>query len=306
MPSRPLFTVVIPTFNRRELIKQCLASVWRQNFSDYEVIVIDDGSTDGTWEYLQTERDRVTSIRQANGGPGKARNLGAKHAQGDYLAFLDSDDLWFDWTLQTFAKILSEHPELSSLCGRLKPFSSFGDHGRVATSDIDFHHFENYLEAAGQGCYAGAGMVAVKTSSFRKANGFCTTIHNSEDHDLMLRLGDDPGFAAIKLPFTVHRRVQSDSLAENPKHLFLGIMHLIRQEQSGAYPGGTGMARNRRYIISQHARSMSNQLLTAGQAKAAWRVYRSTLAWQLRLKRYKYSLAFPLKFLWKAVRSLAC
>src|SRR6266849_1500345 len=97
------FSIVIPTYNRAQLLAHALESVWRQRFRDYEVIVVDDGSNDETQAYLHGLNNKVRVIRQENRGPGAARNIGAHQAHGDYVAFLDSDDLWFPWTLDVFA-----------------------------------------------------------------------------------------------------------------------------------------------------------------------------------------------------------
>src|SRR5262245_53825606 len=101
MGQRPQFSVIIPTHNRLCLLQRALGSVRNQTFRDYEVIVVDDGSSDGTWNYLGSLVPFIKALRQENRGPGPARNLGATHATGSYLAFLDSDDLWFPWTLAT-------------------------------------------------------------------------------------------------------------------------------------------------------------------------------------------------------------
>ena len=103
-----LFSVVIPTYNRAQLLRGTLESVWRQHFADFETIVVDDGSTDQTQEYLCTLGDKVQVIRQENCGPGAARNAGARAARGDYVALLDSDDLWFPWTLNVFANAIEQ------------------------------------------------------------------------------------------------------------------------------------------------------------------------------------------------------
>src|SRR5271170_8041344 len=96
------FSAIIPTYNRRELLQRTLQSVLSQDQVEPEIIVVDDGSTDGTMEMLGTFAPRVQTLRQTNRGPGAARNLGMTHASGDYIAFLDSDDLWFPWTLKTY------------------------------------------------------------------------------------------------------------------------------------------------------------------------------------------------------------
>src|SRR5262245_47305484 len=90
----PLFSVVIPSFNRVALLATTLKSVFAQRFTDFEIIVVDDGSTDATMDYLESLEHRVKVFGQQNQGPGAARNRGARHSGGAYLAFLDSDDLW--------------------------------------------------------------------------------------------------------------------------------------------------------------------------------------------------------------------
>lgn len=90
----PRVSVIIPTYNRAHYIAETIHSVFEQNFNDYEVIVIDDGSTDNTEEVIKPYLDKITFIRKENGGPASARNEGIKIAEGEYIAFLDSDDLW--------------------------------------------------------------------------------------------------------------------------------------------------------------------------------------------------------------------
>ena len=107
--SEPLFSVVVPTFNRRELLTAALDSIRDQTFTRFEVIVVDDGSSDGTAEYLKSLGDRIQLLTQRNLGPGAARNRGLERARGRYVAFLDSDDLWFPWTLETYAALAADH-----------------------------------------------------------------------------------------------------------------------------------------------------------------------------------------------------
>src|SRR5687767_8482749 len=99
----PFFSTIIPVHNRAALVAEALDSVLKQEFTDQEIIVVDDGSTDDTPEVLASYGTDVTVIRKTkNEGPGSARNLGVEHASGDYIAFLDSDDIWFPWTLSTY------------------------------------------------------------------------------------------------------------------------------------------------------------------------------------------------------------
>src|ERR1051325_1747163 len=118
----PTFSVIIPTYNRSSYLKVTLESVWRQTLTDYEIIIVDDGSTDDTSAYLSQIGERVTVIRQLNRGPGIARNRGAESARGEYLAFLDSDDLWFPWTLETVAQLITSHDRPALIAARLVLF----------------------------------------------------------------------------------------------------------------------------------------------------------------------------------------
>ena len=113
-----LFSVVIPTYNRLPLLKEALDSVWRQTLTNYEVIVVDDGSTDGTARFARSMGQSIKLLEQTNRGPGAARNLAVQHAQGDYVAFLDSDDLWFSWTLAVFAKLIEDYRRPSLLAAQ--------------------------------------------------------------------------------------------------------------------------------------------------------------------------------------------
>lgn len=90
----PKVSIIIPAYNAANYIEETLESVFKQTFTDYETIVVDDGSTDGTLKLLQSYADKVTFLSKSNGGPASARNLGIRHARGELIAFLDSDDLW--------------------------------------------------------------------------------------------------------------------------------------------------------------------------------------------------------------------
>jgi len=99
----PCVTVVMPTYNRAALLPRTVDAVLAQGFGDFELLVVDDGSTDGTAELLAQRyghEPRLRVLRQANGGVSAARNRGLAEARGEFIAFLDSDDLWLPWKLQ--------------------------------------------------------------------------------------------------------------------------------------------------------------------------------------------------------------
>ncbi|MGB3638416.1 MAG: glycosyltransferase family 2 protein [Rivularia sp. (in: cyanobacteria)] len=106
----PQVTVVIPTYNRAHLVKDAVESVLNQTYQNFELIVIDDGSTDNTREVLAFYKDKLTYIYQENQGRSAARNHGIKLAQGEYIAFLDSDDVWFPDKLERQVPVLESAP----------------------------------------------------------------------------------------------------------------------------------------------------------------------------------------------------
>jgi glycosyltransferase involved in cell wall biosynthesis len=107
----PFFSVVIPAYNVQDYIKQTLDSVFNQTYTDFELIVVNDGSTDNTLEVLQGISDpRLRIINQDNGGECRARNRGMAEAYGGYLAFLDADDIWLPYHLQIAHKFFTQHP----------------------------------------------------------------------------------------------------------------------------------------------------------------------------------------------------
>jgi len=115
MSKQIFFSVIIPAYNAERYISETLRSVTRQTYQHFEVIVVDDGSTDKTREIvqqhaLQDSRLTLISCPQRSGGPAYPRNLGLEASRGDYVALLDSDDLWFAQKLENDAKFLSQTP----------------------------------------------------------------------------------------------------------------------------------------------------------------------------------------------------
>ena len=94
MKQKPQISVIIPTYNRGWILKEAVDSVLSQHYTDFELIVVDDGSTDNTLALLQTYKGRLKILQQENLGVSAARNLGIENSCGQYIAFLDSDDLW--------------------------------------------------------------------------------------------------------------------------------------------------------------------------------------------------------------------
>lgn len=120
---RPKFSIVITTYNRSDLLVRALKSLLAQNFSDWEGIIIDDGSTDDTAEVVQTFVEKNSNLhyfKQKNRGEAGAKNRGISLSCGEYISFLDSDDEYAPEHLESRNKILSEHPDIQLLHGGAK------------------------------------------------------------------------------------------------------------------------------------------------------------------------------------------
>lgn len=106
-----MISVVIPLYNKEASIKQSLMSVLSQSYQDFEVVIVDDGSTDGSVAKVEEIQDsRIRLIRQENGGPSKARNIGVKNAKGEWILFIDADDEMLPDAISNFAKYIEKIP----------------------------------------------------------------------------------------------------------------------------------------------------------------------------------------------------
>lgn len=288
------YSVIIPTHNRRAHLLACLDSVSSQRRQPDETIVVDDGSTDGTLEALAGVAG-ITVIRQPNAGPGAARNRGAARASGDYLVFLDSDDLWFPWTLEVFATLVERHGKPALLFARFEDFS--GEFSPPKEEGAEGRGFPTFLAAAAYPFVAGAGMMVVDRRAFLAAGGFAEDRLNAEDHDLALRLGAGRGFVQTLRPVTIAHRIHAGNEMGNFSKTYRGIARLIERERTGQYPGGDDAKDARRTVIARHVRPTVLQAIQVGELRAAWQLYRRTLTWNARAGRAGFLVASPLLML---------
>ncbi len=214
----PKVSVVIPTYNRAEKVCKAVASVLGQSFTNLEVIVVDDGSSDGTHEKLrQAFGDRIRYYFQSNQGVSVARNRGIDEARGDYVAFLDSDDLWEKDKLEWQLKALDQ---FNSRCGACYTDVSFFNHSETRTM---FQLAEdNYRHTGEMGVNSealrllvkpgGAGMVVCLSSllarrdAVKELGGFDTLLLYSQDSEFMFRLAMSTGFCYVTRPLVLFDR----------------------------------------------------------------------------------------------------
>ncbi len=124
MISHPLVSVIIPAYNCDRYLAEAVESILNQTYTSFEVIIIDDGSTDKTAEVAKSFGSKVTYCYQNNGGSATARNHGIELAQGSFLAFLDADDLWVEDKLAVQLEAFKNDPELHLVFGQVQQFYS--------------------------------------------------------------------------------------------------------------------------------------------------------------------------------------
>ncbi len=337
-----LFSIIIPTHNRLKSLIDALESLFQQTVEDYEVIVVDDGSTDATAEEVEriiadgglrmAERrvapeDRRSQIgdrgqqgsldsrlstldacpaspvlriiRQKNAGPGAARNLGAREARGEYLAFLDSDDLWFPWTLEVYKQVIEQEKSPGFVAGCPFVFETTNQLQPVDQQPLQLKTYSDYLASGDERRWWGVSSFVVKKSLFEQVGGFASEFVNGEDADFVMKCGTEPGFVQVVCPLTFGYRKHEANITKTFEKNLAGARLQIRNEKSGVYPGGKSRARERWHILSRQIRPVAVAALENRRPDAAWEIYKATFWWHLALQKWKFLIGLPLAILLK-------
>ena len=274
------------------MLKEALESIWNQTFSDYEILVVDDGSSDGTWDFLQSVNNRIKLCRQENSGPGAARNLGARKSEGRYLVFLDSDDKLLPWALDTYSSVISAHNSPAFIAAKPVFDSTQQVSAQSTVSGIRCQYFNDYLSSYDEWRWWGVSSFIIRKSAFQRIGGFIEKNLNAEDADLALRLGVEKGFVQMLSPKTFFYRKHEESRVGMLDSTIQGARNLVRAEKNHAYPGGVELSKQRRAIITRHVRPVVLSCLNHGRIQEAMRLYRATLQWNISLSRYRFLIGF--------------
>jgi glycosyltransferase involved in cell wall biosynthesis len=206
----PLVSVIIPTHNRAELVRQAVQSVVNQTYRKIEIIVVDDGSTDDTREVLGTYGGRIKYIYQERSERSKARNEGFRHSRGDYIAFLDSDDLWLPMKIEKQVQILNDKRDV----GVVYTDVQFIDrHGNPHNGEFVWDTSQRevlYEDLMTHNVITGTtSSVMVRRTCLDKVGLFDESMNTCEDLDLYRRIARYHNFYKIDLPlvkFRIHDR----------------------------------------------------------------------------------------------------
>lgn len=194
MTKPPVVSVIMPAYNASYYIQQAIESVTAQTCSDWELIIVDDGSTDGTASIIANnvkQDSRIRSFYQENGRQGKARNLGIAHAEGEYIAFLDADDLWMPEKLETqLQEIVEKNVDLVFSDSWFFLESNVSDRSRRVNTPNQYFKGEEALKLLLEGNQIPTLTVLARKEKIHLGGGFSEklSIQNAEDYHLWLKL----------------------------------------------------------------------------------------------------------------------
>lgn len=200
----PLISVIIPAYNAERTILETIESVQQQTFSDFELIVINDGSTDRTLERLDTVEDpRLQIFSYSNGGLPVARNRGISHATGEFIAFLDADDLWTPDKLELQLAALQHRPE----AGVAYSWTYFmDDQGKsFHVGEPIFFEGNVYAKLLVSNFIASGSNPLIRRQAIESVGEFDSTLRAAEDWDYWLRLAPRWPFVIVPKPQIFYR-----------------------------------------------------------------------------------------------------
>lgn len=232
MENNILVSVIIPTYNRKDIVLEAIKSVLNQTVKNFEVIVVDDGSTDGTKEYLESLNLPIKIISKKNGGVASARNEGIKFAQRKYVAFLDSDDSWLPDKLSVQVAYLEVHPEIPlvytdeyiEVNGEVLPKTRFQ---RADVGDDIKNNF--LLSGFVQRTPIHTSAVMVRKSVLEEVGYFNETLKIHEDSELWNRISMKYKFGYIDIPLATFR------YKDGVDHLMKGFHEEPSKEEGRKY-----------------------------------------------------------------------
>lgn len=222
-----LISVIIPVYNGEKTIQQTLESVFNQTFTDFELIIIDDGSQDSTLEVINGIRDpRLKVFSYPNAGVSESRNRGLELATGEYIAFLDADDLWTPDKLEAQLKALQENPKAavayswSDWIDESSQFLRAGGHITVNGNAYAKLLLRDFVESGSN--------PLIRRQALAEVGGFDRSVTPAEDWDMWLRLAARYEFVAVPLPQILYR-VSPNSGSFDIWKMEAGSLRIIEQ-----------------------------------------------------------------------------
>lgn len=212
MSRTPLISVIIPTYNRAAFLREAVASVWAQTETDFELLIVDDGSTDATPQICAAWGARVRYLRQPRRGVSASRNHGRREAAGRFLAFLDSDDLWAPEKLARQRAWLEQHPSVL-LCHTDEIWIRNGR--RINQKNIHRKAGGWIYPLCLPRCVISPSAVCMRRELFEAVGEFDEELPLCEDYDLWLRVTARHEVGFLEAPLVIKRGGHADQLSQS-------------------------------------------------------------------------------------------
>ncbi len=226
---QPLVSVIIPTYNRADLVVQAVQSALNQTYTNVEIIVVDDGSTDNTRELLNQYEAEIKYIYQERTERSKARNEGFRYSKGDYVAFLDSDDLWLPAKIEKQVQVLENRHDVGVVYTGVQFIDRNGNpYNQEMRWDTPKRQVL-YEDLMTNNIVTGTtSSVMIRRISLEKVGLFDETMNTCEDLDLYRRLARDCNFHKIDLPL-VKFRIHPGNTQHNASQMAKGWETIIEK-----------------------------------------------------------------------------
>ncbi|MBD2771541.1 glycosyltransferase family 2 protein [Iningainema tapete] len=221
----PNVSVIIPTYQRANLVSQAIESVLAQTYTDYEIIVVNDGSTDNTIEVLEYFGEKITVIHQENQGSAAARNTGIKVAQGQYIALLDHDDIWLPTKLEKQVSYLDSHPKIGLV---YSDTLYFNEKGLLPGSHAKFFPVPPVLQSWTlfvRNTIPTCSVVMMRRKCLDDVGLFDETLPPCDDYDLWLRLVEKWPIHFLNEPLVHYRRYEGQQ-SNSEERMLLGLLRV--------------------------------------------------------------------------------
>src|SRR5215470_4562642 len=205
--TAPLISCIIPVFNGERYLREAVDSILQQGYRPLEIIVVDDGSRDGTAAVAASYGEQLTYLRQANAGPAAARNLGLSVARGEFIAFLDADDLWHPEKLACQMARFTARPELDLCLTHVQNFWTPELQEQV-------RRFTNHPLAKPFPGYVAPALLARRTF-FHAIGGFNADLRHGDVKDWFLRVAEQRAVVEVLPDILVHRRLHETNMSHD-------------------------------------------------------------------------------------------
>lgn len=203
MTKTPTVSVIIPAYNAAWCVQTAIGSVLAQDFADYELVVIDDGSTDDTAEILRAYGNRLRVIPQRNGGMSMARNRGIEESKGEFAAFLDADDWWLPGKLSRQVGLMRARPSLGFTATAARVENLGGEIINLWGCTEPEGDLLSFLFETNRGIAGGTSGLMARRELLRQVGGYDEALMGAEDADLWMRLAAITEYACIGEPLVV-------------------------------------------------------------------------------------------------------